>query len=344
MFNKILGKFSRDVGIDLGTAFTRVYVRGRGIVVSEPTVVAINKKTDQILATGEEAKLMMGKTPPYIEVVKPLVHGIISDFEATEKLLRFLIEKIHEEKFSLIAHPRIIIGTPLELTEVEQKAVGDAAKQAGAREVYLVENVMAAAIGERLPVHEAKGTMIASIGGGATEIAVISLSGIVTAKTLKIAGETFDQEIIKYVKEKFNLYIGERTAEEVKIKVGSLIQLKTTLELKISGRDVMNGLPREIVLTNREVKEAINRPWQIILEQIQEVLENTPPELISDIHKQGVVLVGGSAMLKGVSDVFSQELKIPCRLSSDPLTAVVRGTGILLEDAALRQEVCLPPA
>ncbi|MBU0637053.1 MAG: rod shape-determining protein [Patescibacteria group bacterium] len=339
MFNKFLGKFSKDLGIDLGTTNTLVYVPEKGIVINEPSVVAINMRTDEILAIGTEAKKMLGKTPGHIQVIKPLVDGIISDFEVTEKMLKYFIDKVHSEYFTLIPRPRIVIGIPLDITEVEKKAVKDATKSAGAREVFLIEQSMAAAIGTRFVVTDPKATMIVDIGGGTTEIAVISLGGVVTWKTLRLAGNALDNDIIQYVREEFNILIGEQVAENIKIKIGSAAFLKEALEMPLRGRDLINGLPREVIITDAHVREAMSRIVRQIIENIKITLEITPPELVADIYEYGIVLTGGVALLRGLDLEIAQATKIPIRVADDPLTSVVRGTGVLLANSELLKKV-----
>jgi len=339
MFNKFLGKFSKDLGIDLGTKNTLVYTEEKGIVINEPSVVAINMRTEEILAVGEEAKKMLGKTPSYIQIIRPLVDGVISDFEVAEKMLKYFIDKVHNESLTLIPRPRVVIGIPLDITEVERKAVEDAVKSAGARQVFLVEESMAAAIGARLPVTEAMATMVVDIGGGTTEIAVISLSGVVTWKTLRIASNELDNNIIQYIREEFNILIGEQLAEEIKIKIGSATPLKEMLTMQVRGRDLINGLPKEITISDNQVREATERTIHQIIENIKITLETTPPELVSDIYEHGIVLTGGGSLLRGLDKEIAQATKIPVRIADDPLTCVVRGTGILLSDQELTKKV-----
>ena len=342
MFTKLLGKFSHDLGIDLGTKNTLVYVVDKGLVINEPSVVAINKRTNEILEVGEAAKKMVGKTPGHIEAIKPLVEGIISDFEVTEKMLKYFINKVHTENFTLISRPRVVIGIPLDLTEVEKKAVEDAARSAGARKVYLIEEAMAAAIGARLPVTEATATMVVDIGGGTTEIAVISLGGVVTWKSLKAAGNEFDNNIIEYIREEFNILIGEQLAEAIKIAVGSAVPLETPTEIEVRGRDLLTGLPKALMVSDKQIREAISRTVVKIIDNIKMILETTPPELVSDIYERGLFLSGGGALLRGLDKAISAATKIPVKISDDPLTCVVRGTGILLTDKELLEKVVLP--
>lgn len=344
MFNKLFGKFSHDIGIDLGTANTLVYVKDKGIIINEPSVVAVNLRTEQILAVGQDAKMMLGKTPSYISVTQPLVGGIISDFEVTEKMLKYFISKVHENSWAIVPRPRVVIGVPLDITEVEGKAVEDAVLSAGAREVRIVEEAMAAAIGARLPVEEAVASMLVDVGGGTTEIAVISLSGIVTWKSLKVAGNELNRHIIQYAHNNFNLLLGERQAEDVKIKIGSAHELAENTEYPIKGRDLMTGLPREVMVSDAHIREAISWPVSMIINGIKSVLEVTPPELVADIHERGIVLSGGGALLRGLDKVIAQTTEIPVRITDDPLTCVCRGTGILLENEQLLQTIALPYA
>jgi rod shape-determining protein MreB len=342
MFNKFLGKFSKDLGIDLGTKNTLVYVQDKGIVINEPTVVAINMRTDEILAVGDEARKMIGKTPSYIQAVRPLVDGVISDFEVAEKMLKYFINKAHQGSMTFAPRPRVVIGIPLDVTEVERKAVEDAAKSAGARKVYLVEESMAAAIGAGLPVTEPTATMVVDIGGGTTEIAVISLGGVVTFKALRLAGDELDNNITQYIREEFNILIGEQVAESIKMRIGSATALKEPLEMEVRGRDLVNGLPRAITVTDSQVREAISRTIKQIIDNIKITLESTPPELVSDIYEHGIVLTGGGALLRGLDKEIAQETKIPVRVADDPLVALVRGTGMLLADPELLAKVMSP--
>jgi len=341
MFNKIFGKFSKDIGIDLGTATTLVYVKGRGIVINEPSVVAVNQKTNQILAIGDEAKKMVGRTPAHISAIRPLREGVISDFEVTEQMLRYFINKVHKDTFTILPRPRIIIGIPLGITEVEKKAVKDAAIGAGAREVYLVEQAMAAAIGARLPVQEALGNMIIDIGGGTTDIAVISLGGIVASQTLKIAGDKLNQDIINYANEELKMVLGEKTAEDIKIAIGSAYKLDSDLEAPIRGRDLITGLPKEIMVNSDQIREALEDSIQDIANAVKDTIEQTPPELVADIMNRGIILVGGGSLLRGLDKFLHEETKMPVKVIDDPLTAVARGTGIILEDLDKLREVLI---
>lgn len=342
MFNKLFGKFSKDIAVDLGTSNTLVYVKDKGIIINEPSVVAINTRSDQILSVGEDAKRMLGKTPGHILAVRPLRNGIISDFEVTEKMMRYFIEKIHKESFSLVPRPRIIIATPLDITEVERKAVEDVAMSAGAREVFLIEQPIASSIGARLPIQEPNGNMIVEVGGGKTEIAVISLGGIVTSKSLNIAGEKFDNDIINYVREKYNMFLGEESAEQIKKAIGTVMSLTKSMKTKVRGRNLLNGLPKEISIKSDEIKDAIQSSINTIITAIKDVIEETPPELVSDLYQRGMVLSGGGAMLKEFDKLIYEETKIPVIIADDSLTTVVRGIGIVLEDFDNLKELLLP--
>jgi len=342
MFNKLLGKFSKDLGIDLGTRNTLVYTHDKGIIINEPSVVAVNSRTDEILSVGEEARKMVGKTPGHIQAVRPLVSGVISDFEASEKMLKYFIDKVHSESFTVLPRPRVVIGIPLDVTEVEKKAVEDAAKSAGARQVYLIEESMSAAIGARLPVAEATATMVVDIGGGTTEIAVISLGGVVTWKTLSVAGNELDSNIIQYIREEFNILIGDQVAENIKERIGSATSLREPIEMEVRGRDLIEGLPKAVTVNDTQIREAMSKSINQIVENIKITLENTPPELVSDIYEHGIVLAGGGALLRGVDKEIAQATKIPVRIADDPLTCVVRGTGILLSDQELLSKVLSP--
>lgn len=339
MLNKLFGYFSHDIGIDLGTANTLVYVRGKGIVINEPSVVAVNQKTRQIVAIGSEAKRMVGRTPAYIVASRPLVAGVVSDFEVTEEMLRHFIRKVHERTFSLIARPRVVIGIPSGVTEVEKRAVEDAAKNAGARDVYLVEEPMAAAIGVRIPVQEAVGSMIVDIGGGTSDIAVISLGGIVVSKNLRIAGDKLNDDIIRFARDEYKLLLGERTAEDIKIAIGSAYDMNDPLEATMRGRDLVTGLPREIAVSDAEIQRAMRHSIGILVNAVKAAVEETPPELVADIMHRGIILVGGGSLLRGLNLLIQEETHIPVRVAADPLTAVVRGTGIILEDVEALADV-----
>lgn len=339
MFNKFFGFFSKDIGIDLGTANTLVYVSDRGIVINEPSVVAINQKTGQILSIGQEAKNMVGRTPAHIVASRPLVAGVVSDFEVTEQMLKFFIDKVHRGSFSLLPRPRVVVGVPSGVTEVEKRAVEDATRNAGAREVYLIEEPMAAAIGIRLPVQEATGNMIIDIGGGTSEIAVISLGGIVVIKSLRVAGDKLNEDIIQYARDEFNLLLGEKTAEDIKLAVGSAYELEEPLETSMRGRDIITGLPKEVLIDDVHIRKALSRSIKTLINAIKGTIEETPPELVADIMHRGIFLVGGGGLLRGIDQLISEQTEMPVKLVEDPLTAVVRGTGMVLEDIDALKDV-----
>jgi rod shape-determining protein MreB len=341
-FNKILSRFSQDIGIDLGTANTLIYVKGKGILIREPSVVAINKRTKEVLSVGEEAKKMVGRTPAHIVAIRPLVDGVISDFEITETMLKYFFDRVHRERFTLIPRPRVVIGIPHSVTEVERRAVEEAAINAGAREVYLIEEPIASAIGARLPIQDASGSMIIDIGGGTTEVAVISLGGVVASRSLRIAGDELNDDIIQYARDKFNLLLGERTAEDIKIRVGSAIDLKEKLETPMRGRDLVTGLPKEIMVNDTQIREATKKSVNTIIESIRATMEETPPELLADIMDRGIVLAGGGALLRGLDRRIAMETQTKVHVTDDPLTAVVRGAGMVLEDLDLLADVLLP--
>ncbi len=323
--------FSSDIAIDLGTSNTLVYVRGKGVIVSEPSVVAVNDKTNQVVAVGQGAKNMLGKTPPHIRTVRPLSHGVISDFEVTEELLTYLINKAQGGRARLFG-PRVVIGVPTGVTNVQSRAVRDAAMNAGAREALILEEPVAGAIGAKLPVHEAVGTMVLDIGGGTTDIAVIALSGSVAAKSSQVAGDRFNENIIDFVRSEFKLGIGERTAEEVKILAGAVTPLSETLSRAVRGRDLATGLPREVLVTDAHVREALAPSLDALMDAMKEVIEATPPELLSDVLERGVTVFGGGALLRGLPQVFAKMLGVPVRVAPDPLTSVVRGAGVVTEN------------
>lgn len=335
----ITERLSQDIGIDLGTANTLVYVKGKGIVIVEPSVVAVNQKTGQVVAVGKDARDMLGRTPAHISAVRPLVEGVISDFEVTEEMLSYLLQKAQTEKKPL--GPRVVIGVPSGITNVEIRAVRDAARNAGAREVYIIEEPMAAALGARLPVNDPVGTMIIDVGGGTTDIALLSLGGIVRSKNVRIAGDVLNQDIAGYIRSEFKILIGDRTAEDVKIAVGSVTKLPAPLQTTIRGRDLVTGLPREIVITDSDVREAIQSSVVSIVEAIKEVIETAPPEVVADVMRLGVYVTGGGALLRGLPGLLAQELKVPIHVVDDPLTTVVRGTGLVLEDVDKYSSVLL---
>lgn len=339
MFGNLFGAFSHDIGIDLGTANTLVFVRNKGIVINEPSVVAINDKTKQILAIGEAARQMVGRTPSHIVAIRPLVDGVVSDFEITEQMLRYFIDKVHKESFTLFPRPRVVVGIPSGVTEVEKKAVEDAARNAGARQSYLIEEPMAAAIGANLPVQEATGSMIVDIGGGTTEVAVISLGGIITSKSLRIAGDKLNEDIVQYAKDNFNLLLGLRTAERIKWDIGNVYETRERGVFNARGRDLVTGLPKEIQFDERMIREALMKSAMIIAETVRITVEQTPPELVSDIMERGIVLAGGGALLRGLDQLIAAHAHMPVYIAEDPLSAVVRGTGQVLENIDTLRDV-----
>lgn len=339
MFKNFYKLVSNDIGIDLGTANTLVYLKGKGIVINEPSVVAVNTKTNQVLAVGEKAKEMLGRTPGHIRAIRPLVDGVISDFEVTEEMLSYLINKADKMNPKMM-RPRVVVGIPSGTTNVESRAVYDAARSAGAREVYLVEEPMAAAIGIRLPVKDPVGSMIIDIGGGTTDIAVISLGGIVRSKNLKVAGDRLNNDIISYMRSEFKILIGEKTAEAVKMAIGSVISMEY-MEAEVRGRDLLTGLPREVVVTDSDIREAISLSIKELVEGLKDLLESIPPEILSDIMKRGITLSGGGALLLGLDQLLQDVLKIPVYVVDDPLSAVARGTGIILDDFEFFKEVLI---
>ncbi|MDZ7611466.1 MAG: rod shape-determining protein [Candidatus Moranbacteria bacterium] len=341
MFNKFFGKISKDIGIDLGTANTLVYVKGRGIVINEPSVVAVNKRTGQILAIGKKAKNMVGKTPSHIVASRPLVDGVVSDFEVTEQMLKYFIEKVHQDSFTFLPRPRIVVGIPSGVTEVEKRAVIDAALNAGAREAFLIDEPMAAAIGARLPVQDAAGNMIVDIGGGTTEVAVVSLGGVVACRSLRIAGDEMNEDIIKFARDEFNLLMGERTAEEVKISIGSAHPEEENLTMMVRGRDLISGLPKEVKMTSSQVREALSRSIKTIVNSVKSTIEETPPELLGDVMTRGIILAGGGTMIRGLDKLIAEHTEMPVKRMEDPLTAVVRGTGVVLEDVDKLRDILI---
>jgi len=340
MFEKFqvkLNKYlSNDIGMDLGTANTLVYVSGKGIVINEPSVVALNQKTGRVVAVGTQAKEMLGRTPPHIVAVRPLVDGVISDFEVTEEMIAHLIRRAEEFSPKMLG-PRVVVGVPSGVTNVEIRAVRDATRNAGAREVHVVEQPMAGAIGIRLPTNEPVGSMVIDIGGGTTDIAVISLGGIVRSKNLRIAGDKLNNDIISYIRSEFKILIGEKTAENIKISIGAVSEGEH-LEASIKGRDLITGLPREVILTDSDIREAMSVSIESLVYATKEVLETTPPEILTDIMQRGIYLFGGGALIRGLDIVLSEYLKIPVQFVDDPLTAVARGTGIIVENMEIYQE------
>lgn len=334
LLDQVLGVFSNDIGIDLGTATTLVYVKGQGVVLCEPSVVAVDRNTHQVLAVGEEAKRMLGRTPGNIVAIRPMKDGVIADFDITEAMLRYFIRKVHRRR--PLVTPRVVIAVPSGITEVEKRAVKDSAERAGARSpVFLVEEPIAAAIGVGLPIHEPSGNMVVDIGGGTTEIAVISLAGIVFSKSIRIGGDELDEAIINHLKKTYNLMIGERTAEEVKIKIGSAYPLEEEMTMEVRGRDILAGLPKTITVSSEEIREALSEAIASILEAIRITLERTPPELSADLISRGLVLAGGGALLRGLDKIISEETGLPVHIADDPLTAVALGTGRYLSDINL---------
>ena len=333
MLDFIFGLFSKDIGIDLGTANTLVYVKEKGIVINEPSVVAINEKTNQILAVGKEAKKMVGRTPSHIVAIRPLRHGVVSDFEVTEKMLKYFFDKVQSESSLFLPNrPRLVVGVPLGGTEVENRAVIQAGKNAGARSVFLIEEPMAAAIGAKLAISEPSGNFIIDIGGGTAEVAVISLGGIVLSRSVRYAGDKLNEDIINYVRDEFKMAIGERTAEDIKISIGGIIDSGESKDMIIKGRNLVSGLPQEILIKEKHVREAIKDSVEKLLETIEEAIEKTPPELVADLMTKGLVMTGGGSLLGGLAEYISERTGVPVRVAEDPLTAVVRGTSIVLED------------
>jgi rod shape-determining protein MreB len=328
--NLLLGAFSRDIGIDLGTATTLVAVSGQGIVINEPSVVAVDKHTKRVLAIGAEAKEMVGRTPANIVAVRPLRDGVISDFDMTEKMLHYFIHKVHERRRLFAPSPRVVVGIPSGVTEVEKRAVHDATLSAGAREAYLVEEPMAAALGAGLPVSDSVGSMVVDIGGGTTEVAVISLGGIVVSRSIRVAGDEMDEEIIQYARQKYNLLIGERMAERTKIAIGSAYPLPEEQTITMRGRNLITGLPEAIEVSSVEIREALAGPVGLIVEAVKATLDETPPELVADLMEQGIVLAGGGSLLQGLPERLSQETRMRVYRAEDPITCVVRGAGIIV--------------
>ena len=330
MFSWLLGHFSNDIGIDLGTANTLVYVKDRGIMLREPSVVAIQQGTHRVLAVGEEAKRMLGRTPGNIVAIRPMKAGVIADFEVTEAMLRYFIRKAHNRRW--VVRPRIIISVPSGITEVEKRAVRDSAEAAGAREVYLIEEPMAAAIGVGLPVQDPAGNMIVDMGGGTTEVAIISLAGIVISRSVRVGGDEMDEAIVQYLKRVYNLMIGERTAEEIKIAIGSAYPLGEEMSYEVKGRDLVAGLPKTLTITSDEVREALQEPVSAIIEAIRITLERCPPELSSDLVDRGIVLAGGTSQLRGLDKLIAEHTGLPVHVAEDPLVAVAEGTGVVLHE------------
>ena len=330
MFDFLFGLFSNDMGIDLGTANTLVYVKNQGIVLREPSLVAIDRETRKVLAMGAEAKRMLGRTPSSIVAVRPLKNGVIADFEVTQEMIKYFIRKVHNRRSLL--HPRIVIGIPSGITEVERRAVQESAEQAGAREVYLIEEPMAAAIGADLPISEPHGNFIVDIGGGTTEAAVISLGGLVVSKSIDIAGDEMDEAVMMHFRRKYNLLIGETTSEDVKIQIGSVFPLKEEKTMEVKGRDQATGLPKTVLITSEEVRQSLMEPVQLILDVIKNTLEETPAELSADLVDRGIMLAGGGSLLRGLPDLIRQETELPVHRAADPLSCVAMGAGKFLEE------------
>lgn len=336
-----LHALSTDIGIDLGTANTLVYVRSKGVVLNEPTIVAINRKTGQLVAVGKDAKAMLGRTPQHIEVIRPLVDGVISDFEVTEEMLVYLINRARQESRSIIA-PRVLVGVPSGITNVEMRAARDAAKSAGAREVFLIAEPMAAAIGAKLPVAQATGNMIIDIGGGNTDIAVISLNGIVVSKNIRIAGDHLNQAIVSYIRDQFKVLVGDKTAEDAKVFLAAIDHSEhDEKDLVVRGRDIVTGLPREVIITEADIRTAISGHIDTIVESVRSVLEITPPEVMADVMQRGIHVSGGGALIPGLAPLLEEVLQVPVYTVPDPLRAVVRGTGIVLENLDSYEEILI---
>jgi rod shape-determining protein MreB len=334
ILKRCFGVFSKDMGMDLGTCNTLVYVRGEGIVLSEPSVVAVRKGTNKVLldgkAVGATAKEMIGKTPGNIVAIRPMRNGVIADFDITEALIAYFIQKVHSRKFGIM--PRIVIAVPSGITGVEKRAVINSAERAGARQVFVVEEPMAAGIGAGLPMLDPIGNMIVDIGGGTTEVAVLSLGGIVACRSVRVAGDEFDNAIMQHLRRAYNLQIGEQTAEKIKIEVGSLYPLEQELTLEVSGRDVMAMMPRKVTITSEEIREAMKEPFDAIIRAIKECLEETPPELAADLTERGITMAGGGSLIRGIDSAIRKEIDVPVRLAEDPLTCVARGTGLVIEN------------
>ncbi len=342
IFDLILGIFSNDLAIDLGTANTCVYVKGQGIVLREPSVVAVkkdNRGNNQVLAVGSEAKRMLGRAPGNIRAIRPMKDGVIADFEVTEAMLRYFISKVHNQR--RLVRPRIMICVPTGITQVEKRAVKESALSAGAREVYLIEEPMAAAIGANLPIQEPTANMVVDIGGGTTEVAVISLSGIVYSRSVRVGGDKMDEAILRHVKRKYNMLIGEATAEEIKIQIASAYPLEEEQQIEVKGRDLVTGIPQTIVITSEEVRKAIAEQVDAIVQAVRQALEQTPPELAADIVERGIVLTGGGALLKGLDQLLREDTSLPIFSVDDPLATVVMGTGIALDNMRTLREVCI---
>jgi len=340
VIDQVLGIWSSDMGIDLGTANTLVHVRGQGIVLNEPSVVAMSKPGNVVLSVGHDARKMLGRTPADIVALRPLKDGVIADFDVTEQMIKYFIAKVHNRSWH-VSRPRAVLGVPSGVTEVEKRAVTDAAIHAGCREAYLVEEPMAAAIGAGMPIQEATGSMVVDIGGGTSEVAVISLGGIVASRSVRVGGDEMDQAIVQYVRRNFNLLIGDRTAEDIKIAMGSAYPLAEDKKFHVRGRDLMTGLPKTVEMTTVQVREALTETVQLIVDTVKETLEMTPPELITDIMDRGIIMAGGGALLRGLDELLSHETMMPVYVSEDPLTTVARGTGVVLEELRTLKRVVI---
>jgi len=344
MLGGFLNYLSEDIGIDLGTANTLVYVKKRGIVINEPSIVAVNQRTKRILAIGQEAQMMVGKTPSHIVAHRPLVDGVVSDFEVTEQMLKYFIERVQRGRFALAPRPRVVVGIPHGVTEVERRAVEEAALSAGARQAFLIEEPVAAAIGAKLPIQEPTASMIVDIGGGTTEVAVISMGGIVASRSIRTAGDELNQDIIDFARNNFNLVLGERTAERIKIELGSVCPLREAMERPMRGRDLVTGLPREVIVNDEQIRFAISKSVSTIVAAVRETIEEVPPELIADIIERGIVLSGGGALLRGLDQLIAEQTQTKVFIADDPLTCVARGAGVVLEDIETLESVLLGSA
>lgn len=337
MFDFLMAPFARDMAIDLGTATTLVHVKGRGIVLNEPSVVAIDKDVGRILAVGVEAKRMLGRTPGSIVAIRPLKDGVIADFDVTEAMLRYFIQKVHKRNF--LVKPRVVVCVPSGVTEVERRAVFEATLSAGARAAYIIEEPMAAAIGAGLPIQDPAGSMVVDIGGGTTEVAVISLGGIVVSTSIRVGGDELDEAVVQHIKREYNILIGERTAEEIKINIGSAYPLAEEEDLEVRGRDLLSGLPKNVIVSSEEMRQAVEEPLSLIIAAVKETLEKTPPELASDLMDVGMFLAGGGSLLQGLDKRLREETGMPVHLAEDPLTCVVRGSGQALEEMGVLKKV-----
>jgi len=340
-YDRFFKKFTCDVGIDLGTSSTLMYIKGEGIVLIEPSIVAINQKTGRVVAVGNDASEMIGRTPAHIQAIKPLENGVISNFEVGEEMIAYFLKKAMSLSGKKHFRPRVVVSVPSDITNVERRAVRDAVINAGAREVYIVESPMAAAIGISMPVYDPVGNMVIDIGGGTTDIAVVSLGGVVRSKNLHIAGEKLNQDIINYIRDEFKILLGEKTAEEVKVSIGAVVKQSLPGEALVRGRDLVTGLPREVAVTDSDIREAIFNSMVLFVDAVKEVLESTPPEVVSDIMRRGIILVGGGSQIQGLAEMLEKEVEIPVHLAEDPGTSVVRGTGVILDDLNKYSEILI---